>query len=188
MELARKKNQESKKDPRRNPEHLPLEKKAFRNLKRTYDKLHVEFFKLLKRFEITGPQFDLIETILLSKEGTLSIQELAERMVSLQPNITRMVDGLELAGLLRRVKGENDRRIVKVKLTNAGHELIEMIRVPLLELHMAQFAHLSEDELRLFNHLLEKARHAGQVEVCGDSEEINDLMEQRYDSWVELRK
>ena len=153
-------------------ENLTLEKKAFRNLKRTYDAIHVNFFKLFKSFKITGAAFDLLETILLSKKASLSIQDLSERMVTRQPNITRTVVGLELAGLLKREKSENDRRIVLVKLTNYGYQLIESIRVQLLELHKAQFAHLSEDELRTFIYLLEKVRYPERNKEYVDLEEL----------------
>jgi DNA-binding MarR family transcriptional regulator len=169
MEFACKtKSLNSEEESGRDSENLILEKKAFRNLKKTYDKFHVHFFKALKRFKITGTQFDLLETLLLSKKGSLSIQDLSGRMVTLQPNITRTVAGLEHAGLLKREKSENDRRIVLVRLTDDGYQLIEKIRVALLELHKAQFAHLSEDELRVFIYLLEKVRYPEQIGDYGD--------------------
>ena len=73
--------------------------------------MHVAMFKLFKNIEITVAQFDLMETVLLSENQALSIQDLASRTTSLQPNITRMVSELENANFVER-SGGPDRRTV----------------------------------------------------------------------------
>ena len=138
---------------------LPIEKLIFRNLKRAYDTLHVETFKLFKNFEITLGQFDLMEAILLSKKKALSVQELAVKTVSLQPNITREIAALSKIGLVSRTKNERDRRTVLVQLTARGKQLLKKIQKPLLELHFSQFKKFSEDDLYLFNELLKKTSY-----------------------------
>ena len=95
---------------------MPIEKQTSRNLKRAYNIMHVGSNKLFKSFEVTVAQFDLMETILLSENQSLTIQDLASRTISLQPNITRMVAELESAGFVERSSGA-DRRIVIVQLT-----------------------------------------------------------------------
>ena len=135
---------------------MPIEKQLFRNLKNAYDLLHIELFKLFKKFEITVAQFDLMETILFSPNRALSIRELASSTVSLQPNITRAVAILEKSGLVRRTKSQTDRRTVIVGLTSKGERLLARIQPPLLDLHIAQFGKFSADELRIFNKLARK--------------------------------
>lgn len=134
---------------------LPIEKLTSKNLKRAYNIMHVEMFKLFKNIEITVAQFDLMETILLSENQALSIQDLATRTTSLQPNITRMVSELESADFVERLGGP-DRRTVMVQVTPKGRQLVADIQKPLLELHKSQYMPLSEEELYLLNELLTK--------------------------------
>ena len=134
---------------------MPIEKSASRNLKRAYNLMHVETFKLFKNIEITVGQFDLLETILLSENQALSIQDLASMMISLQPNITRMVSELENTGYVERTSG-SDRRTVIVQLTPKGEQLVADIQEPLLEFHLSQYNMLSGEELYMLNELLIK--------------------------------
>ena len=135
--------------------NMPIEKLTSRNLKRAYNIMHVGSNKLFKNLEITVAQFDLMETILLSENQSLTIQEIASKTVSLQPNITRMVAELEGAGLVERSSG-NDRRIVIVKLTGRGRQLVTECQKSLFELHVSQYKNLSKEELIQLNELLIK--------------------------------
>ena len=134
---------------------LPIEKLTSKNLKRAYNLKHVGMFKLFKNIEITVAQFDLMETILESENQALSIQDLASRTTSLQPNITRMVSELENAGFVER-SGGPDRRIVMVQLTPKGEQQVADIQKPLQEFHVSQYKTLSKEELYMFNELLMK--------------------------------
>ncbi len=139
-----------------NSENLPVEKQTSRNLKRAYNFMHVGANKLFKSFGITAAQFNLLETVLLSENQSLTIQELASKSISLQPNITRMVAELENLGLVERTTSGADRRIVIVKLTPSGEELVVKIQKPLFDLHVSQYKNLSKKELNRLNELLIK--------------------------------
>ena len=134
---------------------MSIEKLTSRNLKRAYNVMHVGANKLFKNLEITVAQFDLLETILVSENQCLTIQDIASRTVSLQPNITRMVAELEIAGLVERTSG-TDRRIVIVKPTPKGKNMIIEIQKSLLEFHVFQYRNLSREDLNLLNELLVK--------------------------------
>ncbi len=134
---------------------MPIEKLTSRNLKRAYNIMHVGSNKLFKNKEITVAQFDLLETILLSENQALTIQDIASRTVCLQPNITRMVAELENAGLVKRTSG-TDRRIVIVKLTPKGKQLVTECQKSLFDLHVFQYKNLSGEELNQLNELLIK--------------------------------
>jgi DNA-binding MarR family transcriptional regulator len=134
---------------------MPIEKLTSRNLKRAYNIMHVGANKLFKNVEITVAQFDLLDTILLSENQALTIQDIASRTVCLQPNITRMVADLENLGLVDRSSG-NDRRIVIVKLTDRGKHLVTECQKSLFDLHVSQYKDLSKEELYQLNELLIK--------------------------------
>ena len=134
---------------------VPIEKTLSRNLKRAYNIMHAGTHKVFKDIEITAAQFDLMETILLSKETALSIQELTSNTVSYQPNITRMVLGLENDGFVTRSSGD-DRRMVMVSVTSKGKKLVAEIQKSLMELHLFQYKELSREERFLLNDILIK--------------------------------
>jgi len=135
--------------------NVPIEKSLSRNLKRAYNIMHGGTYKVFKNIEITAAQFDLMETILLSPEKALSIQELTSNTVSYQPNITRMVVGLENEGFVERSSGD-DRRIVMVSVTSKGKKLVTDIQKSLMDLHLSQYKDLSRKELSLLNEMLIK--------------------------------
>lgn len=135
--------------------NVPIEKILSRNLKRAYNIMHAGTYKIFKNLEITAAQFDLMETILLSDKKALSIQELASNTVSYQPNITRMVVGLESDGFVKRTSGD-DRRIVMVSVTSKGKKIVAEIQKSLLDLHLSQYKKLSREELYHFNEMLIK--------------------------------
>ena len=134
---------------------IPIEKALSKTLKRAYNIMHVTSNKIFKNSKITVAQFDMMETILLSPEKGLSIQDISKKTVSLQPNTTRMVADLENAGLVERSSGE-DRRTVIVKVTPKGKSIVTDIQKPLMQSHFDQYQNLNEEEKHQLNELLEK--------------------------------
>jgi DNA-binding MarR family transcriptional regulator len=84
--------------------------------------------------------------------------EIGEQMVTQVPDITRLVDRLEEAGLVERCRCDQDRRVVYVRITSAGLKLLAKLDEPLLALHKAQLAHMSRADLARLCALLEAAR------------------------------
>jgi DNA-binding MarR family transcriptional regulator len=56
------------------------------------------------------------------------MNELAERILYSKSGFTRVVDRMEEAGLVRRVRPENDRRSILVVLTDKGRKTMEQAR------------------------------------------------------------
>jgi DNA-binding MarR family transcriptional regulator len=69
-----------------------------------------------------------------------------------------LIDRLEQAGLVSRLRSEEDRRIVNVSITPAGQDVLARLDAPLFELHQKVMAHFSLEELQELIRLLEKAR------------------------------
>jgi DNA-binding MarR family transcriptional regulator len=135
--------------------NVSIEKSLAKSLKRAYNLMHVEVKKFFKKLEINIIQFDLMENILLSKEKMLTIQELASRTLSLQPNITKSITELEKAGFIERSSGE-DRRIVMIKVTPKGENLVDKIQTYLQEFNSFQFQNLTNAEKHMLDELLKK--------------------------------
>jgi DNA-binding MarR family transcriptional regulator len=87
----------------------------------------------------------------------LRMNELAERILYSKSGLTRVVDRLEDAGLVRRVRPEGDRRSILVVLTDKGRATMEHARRHhrhAIEQHFSE--HLSDTDIKALTHALEK--------------------------------
>jgi DNA-binding MarR family transcriptional regulator len=137
-----------------------LEQEACLNLLRTTDQLNSEFTRLFNSHGLSGPQYNVLRILRGSQDEGLPCLEIAGQMITRMPDITRLVDRLETAGFVERCRTEADRRVVLVKITPAGAELLAKLDAPVRDLHRKVLSHLSEDELRELSRLLVKARMA----------------------------
>ncbi len=103
---------------------------------------------------LTLTQLGVLEAVL--HLGPLTHRELGRKLLTSPGNLTDVVDKLEKRGLVTRVRAEQDRRQVRVELTQAGRDLIEDI----FPRHAADIAHamagLTPAELETLGHLLRK--------------------------------
>jgi len=146
-----------------------LEQEAFLSLWRTYDRLRALEDELFLRYELTPQQYNvlrLLKGVHPEKSQTLA---LANRLVSRAPDITRMLDKLETRGLIVRERPEDNRRTVRVGITDAGLKLLEEIAGPLRRCHERQLGHMQPEALRQLVGLLRAARapHEGARSVWG---------------------
>jgi DNA-binding MarR family transcriptional regulator len=79
-------------------------------------------------------------------------------MVTREPDITRLIDRLEQAGLVARERCKKDRRMVWVTITSEGSALLSKLDRPVLELHKQQLGHLAPKQLEMLSDLLCRAR------------------------------
>jgi DNA-binding MarR family transcriptional regulator len=142
---------------KREPFECP-EQEAALNVARTADHLAADFARLFKEYAISGSQYNVLR-ILRGEGEALPCQEIAARMITQLPDITRLVDRLEAAGLVKRARTRADRRVVLIQITPRGLQLLAKLDEPVLALHRRQLGHLSRDEIAELNRLLEKARH-----------------------------
>lgn len=81
--------------------------------------------EILTDFEITPPQFEALQHLI--KEGELTIGELSGKMYLACSTVTDLLDRMERNLLVVRVKDERDRRIVRIRVLDKGHQLIEEV-------------------------------------------------------------
>ena len=118
----------------------------------------IKVLKVNKIDDITREQFGIL--ILLSITGGVSQTQIANMLGKDRPNITRMIDILEKKGLIRREKDENNRRILKVYLTDEGFKKAELAR-PLKErIDKIQSKALTQEEVQVLGKLLKKVRNS----------------------------
>jgi DNA-binding MarR family transcriptional regulator len=84
--------------------------------------------------------------------------EIANRMITRDPDVTRLLDRLERRGLILRSREPSDRRVVMAHITPHGLKLLARLDEPVEEVHRAQLGHLGKDRLRVLAELLAAAR------------------------------
>lgn len=134
-----------------------IRQEAYLNLVRTHEELAGQVARLFKQFGISSPQYNVLR-ILRGEGKPMQIYQIAERMISPQTDISRLIDRLNASELVRRVRCEEDRRVAWVTLTKEGKGLLKKLDRPVTELHKSQFSQLSDSEIRTLNNLLAKAR------------------------------
>ena len=131
------------------------EEEAALNIVRTSDQLQIRFARLLREYGLTSPTQYNILRILRGEGKPLPILEIASRTITVVPGITGLIDRLERAGLVHRLRCEKDRRVIYVALTDQGAKTLDE---PLLGLHRKLMGHLSQGDLKDLIGLLEKLR------------------------------
>jgi DNA-binding MarR family transcriptional regulator len=134
-----------------------LEQEVYLNLVRTSDQLQIHFARLFRVHGITVQQYNILR-ILRGERRPLPILEIAERMVTVVPGITGLIDRLEEAGLVERKRCDRDRRVIYVEVTSKGLKILDNLDKPVLALHRKLLGHMTRTELKELIRLLEKAR------------------------------
>jgi len=113
---------------------------------------------LLKPTGLSATQYNVLRILRGAGPEGLACREVGCRMISRDPDITRLMDRMESRGLIARARGEEDRRVVKSRLTAEGLRILVELDAPVQELHRRQLDHLPAKELRQLSRLLERAR------------------------------
>jgi MarR family transcriptional regulator, 2-MHQ and catechol-resistance regulon repressor len=135
-----------------------LHEEAALNIVRTSDQLQIRFARLLRGYGLSSPTQYNILRILRGEGKPLPILEIASRTITIVPGITGLIDRLEQAGFVNRLRCEKDRRVIYVALTDQGTKILHDLDEPLLALHRKLMGHLSHGDLKDLVGLLEKLR------------------------------
>jgi len=81
-----------------------------------------------------------------------------ERMITRDPDLTRLLDRLERRKLVERRRDRQDRRVILTRITPQGLEILKSLDRPIEDLHRRLLSHMGQARLRSLLQLLEKAR------------------------------
>lgn len=131
----------------------------FLDLLRTTDMLSRSLVGILKAEELSANQYNVLR-ILRGAHDALPCGEIASRMITRDPDITRLLDRLEKRGLISRCRQTKDRRMVMAGITPEGLKLLSRLDEPIEEAHRKCLGHLGRERLRALTELLQVARSA----------------------------
>jgi DNA-binding MarR family transcriptional regulator len=145
------------------PPKALLEARVFVSLIRTADAFTRGGEAVLKPAGLSGTQYNVLRILRGAGEGGLACREIGDRLISRDPDITRLLDRMESRGWIARSREIEDRRVVKTRITADGLRILHDLDEPVKNLHRKQLQGLSEKQLRRLLLLLEQAR--GQAET-----------------------
>jgi len=134
------------------------EQEAYLALLRTADALETRVEAKLKEFGLTGTQYNALRILRGAGSDGLPCSEIGERMITRDPDITRLLNRLQKRGLAARVRGKSDRRVICGKITPAGLKLLREIDEPLEKFGREILGHVSQEKLQQLIKLLELVR------------------------------
>ena len=105
--------------------------------------------------ELTPNQYNVLRILRGSHPTKLPCGEIAERMIARDPDITRLVDRLNRRGLVTRVRGRRDRRVVEVGISEKGQQILESLDEHVARFPKAMLGHLGPKKLQQLAALVE---------------------------------
>ncbi|WP_299671148.1 MarR family transcriptional regulator [uncultured Polaribacter sp.] len=128
--------------------------KALINIKYTSNWLNSKENDFFKPYSISPQQYNILRILRGAKES-VKVQVVKDRMIERAPNATRLMDKLCDKHLIERERCENDRRVVYVKISKAGLDLLSTIDD---NKNLSFLDNLTEEEATVLSNLLDKIR------------------------------
>jgi MarR family transcriptional regulator, organic hydroperoxide resistance regulator len=134
------------------------EQEAYLSLLRTADALQTQVEARLKDFGLTGTQYNALRILRGAGPDGLPCREIGDRMITHDPDITRLLNRLEDRGLVERTRDRYDRRVIFGKLTSAGVKLLREMDDPINKYGREMLGHVGQAKLNQLIQLLELVR------------------------------
>ncbi|MGB7602021.1 MAG: MarR family transcriptional regulator [Candidatus Sulfotelmatobacter sp.] len=133
------------------------EEAVFLELLRTTDMLSRGLVQVLKIEDVSSTQYNVLRILRGAPEG-LACGEIASRMITRDPDVTRLLDRLEKRELISRCRETKDRRTVRARIAPEGLKLLARLDEPVQAAHRKQLGHLGRQRQQALTELLRISR------------------------------
>jgi DNA-binding MarR family transcriptional regulator len=134
------------------------EQEAYLSLLRTSDALQAQVEAQFKRFGLTSTQYNALRILRGAGPEGLPCREIGERMITHDPDITRLLNRLEDRGFVERTRARHDRRVIYGKIAAAGLKLLREMDAPIEKYGREMLRHVGQERLKQLIELLELVR------------------------------
>jgi DNA-binding MarR family transcriptional regulator len=131
--------------------------KAGVNLIYTSNWYTVQISDLVKEQQLTLPQYNILRILRGIHPQPVSVKYIRERMLDKMSDVSRIVEKMREKGLVSRWECNEDRRTVNIVISEEGLRVLALLD-PNFEFGEEIFTRLTEEEVTLLNHLLDKLR------------------------------
>lgn len=135
-----------------------VEEEALLNLGRTYEFLQQRIGEVFKPYQISATQYNLLRILRGAGDEGVTCSQASERMVTMDPDITRLLDRLEARNLIYRERSKEDRRVVVTRITADGLELLATLDAPVEAALREYLGPLGQERLSKLIEFLEELR------------------------------
>ncbi len=111
-----------------------MEEELLVSLLRTTDVLRERFEQIIRPFNISMTQYNVLRILRGAEPGGRTCGEIGERMIAREPDVTRLLERMDKAGLLKRTRDSEDRRVVVTRITSSGLKLLNELEPKLRRL------------------------------------------------------
>ena len=148
-----------------------VEEETLLNLMRTADHVQRVFHLRTRDWGVTSTQYNVLRILRGAQPDGLTCAAIGARMITAEPDITRLLSRLKALKLIRQRRDRHDRRVVWTQISEAGLELLNAMEPQIQKLPIEMLGHMSRAELAEFIRLLELARKADGDSVSCDGNE-----------------
>jgi DNA-binding MarR family transcriptional regulator len=134
------------------------EQEAYLALLRTADELQSRVEAKLKEYGLTPTQYNALRILRGARADGIPCSEIGERMITRDPDITRLLDRLQKRGLAERTRGKQDRRVIYGRITAAGLKLLREMDEPIEKHGREMLRHVGQGRLKELIDLLALVR------------------------------
>ena len=137
---------------------LSLSKKAIINLLFTYGIVNKVLNDVLKPFDISIQQFNVLRILRGQHEKPITLEMLQELMINKMSNTTRLIDKLILKNYVEKKINKTNRRKIDITITQEGLKFLNVIDTLIDSTEKKIINSLTEDETKELIRLLGKVR------------------------------
>ncbi len=139
-----------------------VEEEALLNLFRTADSMHRAFHRKTRDWGVTSTQYNVLRILRGAQPHGLTCSAIGTRMITAEPDITRLLSRLKTLKFVRQQRDRHDRRVVWTQISETGLQLLKEMDPLIQKVPVELLGHLSKPELAEFIRLLELARRGGE--------------------------
>jgi DNA-binding MarR family transcriptional regulator len=135
-----------------------VEEEALLNLMRTSDAMHRAFHRKTRDWGVTSTQYNVLRILRGAHPHGLTCSAIGERMITAEPDITRLLARLKALKFVRQRRDRHDGRVVWTQISESGLQLLKEMDPVIQRVPIELLGHLNKAELAEFIRLLELAR------------------------------
>ena len=135
-----------------------IEVEAWLNIHRTADLLTQCLLEVLRPYELTPTQYNVLRILRGAGDDGATCKDIACRMITRDPDITRLLDRLDKRALITRSRAAGDRRFVSIHITDDGLRVLTQLDGPIIELTGRTIGHLGAQRAETLIAALEDIR------------------------------
>jgi len=139
---------------------VSLHEETYLNVVRTACVLCDRYSEFFKKHGLTDSQYNVLRILSAVHPDGLSCSDIAARMIHRDPDVTRLCDRMVPRGLVARSRSTQDRRVVSVRITEAGLSMLSGMQGDVDRITVSLLDHMEQDELKKLIQLLLKVRKA----------------------------